>query len=230
MISTKEPLSGEDVPSALPKRSSYTLGEEILNSITHGVGAGLSVAALVLLIVRAVYHAPEGGRAACVVGFSLFGASLVILYLMSTLYHSLSFTRAEWVFQILDHSAIYILIAGSYSAFCLSVFYGPIGWTLFIIVWLLAAVGVTLDSIWRCRLKVISLTLYLVMGWMIILVLRPIIAVTPPLTIKLLIGGGLCYTLGVIFFLMRQRWMHGIWHLFVLGGSVFHFFAAYWAI
>ena len=230
MTSTDEQVKTGDCLKPLEGFSGYTFGEELVNSITHGIGTGLSVAALVLLVLRAVYHAPEEGRTACIVGFSLFGASLVILYLMSTLYHSLSFTRAEKVFQILDHSAIYILIAGSYSAFCFSVLYGPLGWTLFGTVWFLAAVGVTLDSVWHCRLQAVSLTLYLLMGWMIIFALRPILAVMPMLALKLLVAGGLCYTLGVIFFLLRNRWMHGIWHLFVMGGSVCHFFAAYWAI
>lgn len=208
----------------------YSFGEEMVNSISHGLGAALSVAALALLIVRAVFHAPEGQTASCVVGFTIFGASLVLLYLMSTLYHSMLPRRARRVFKILDHSAIYILIAGTYSAFCLSVLLGPTGWTLFGLVWGLAAIGVTLDAVFDCRLKWVSLPLYLFMGWLVLIVIRPLMAVIPPLSLNFLLIGGVSYTLGSLFFVMKLKWMHGVWHGFVLAGSVFHFFAVYFAV
>lgn len=208
----------------------YSFGEELVNSISHGLGAGLSIAALVLLIVRAVFHAPEGQTAACVVGFTLFGTSLIILYLMSTLYHSMLPQRARRVFKILDHSAIYILIAGTYSAFCLSVLLGPVGWTLFGLIWGLAMIGVTMDAVFDCRLKWVSLPLYLFMGWLVVGAYRPLTAAMPPSAMKLLVIGGACYTLGCLFFVMKQKWMHGIWHGFVLAGSILHFFAVYFAI
>lgn len=213
-----------------PKANGSTLGEELVNSITHGIGAGLSIAALVLLVVKAVCDAPAEGRAACVFGYTLFGASLVILYLMSTLYHSLSFTRAKKLFQILDHSAIYLLIAGSYSAFALTILRGPLGWALFGVNWGLALLGITLDSVWHCRLERVSLTLYLLMGWMIILAIKPLLTLTPRLSLLLLAAGGVSYTLGCVFFVMKNRFMHGVWHLFVLAGSALQFFAAYFLL
>ena len=213
-----------------PSKRHYTLGEELVNSISHGIGAALSIAALVLLVVKAVHDGPQDGYALCVVGYTLFGASLVILYLMSTLYHSLSFTRAEKVFQILDHSAIYILIAGSYSAFALTILRGPLGWTIFGVNWGLAILGITLDAVWGCRLKRVSMTLYLLMGWMILLAIKPVIATMPPLSLILLASGGVSYTLGCVFFVMKNRFMHGVWHFFVLAGSALQFFAAYFLL
>lgn len=212
------------------QKEHYTLGEELLNSISHGFGTLLAIAALVLLVVRAACNAPAESYAWCVVGYSLFGATLVILYLMSTLYHSLSFTRAEKVFQIFDHSAIYLLIAGTYSAFAPTLLYGALGWLIFGVNWFLAAVGITLDAVWHCRLKRISLMLYLAMGWLILVALRPVLDVTPPLPLTLLVAGGISYTLGCVFFVMKNRWMHGVWHFFVLAGSVCHFFAAYFLL
>lgn len=217
-------------PALTAKKRHYTFGEELVNSISHGIGAALSIAALVLLIVKAAICGPEQGYAECVVGYTIFGASLVILYLMSTLYHSLSFTRAEKVFQILDHSAIYILIAGSYSAFALTILLGPLGWTIFGVNWGLAILGITLEAVWGCRLQRLSLTLYLLMGWLILLAIKPLIASMPPLSLTLLAAGGVSYTLGCVFFVMKNRFMHGVWHFFVLAGSALHFFAAYFLL
>lgn len=210
----------------------YSLGEEIANAITHGLGVFLSVSALVLLIVRAVCYAPEGQTGPYVVGFTIFGASLILLYLMSTLYHAISNPRAKHIFSILDHCAIYVLIAGTYTAFCLSALYGASGWTLFGIIWFLAVVGILVDIF--CPLKVktkLSLGLYLLMGWLCLTMIRPLSAVMPSISITCLFIGGVSYTVGCIFFVIKNvQWMHSIWHLFVLGGSIMHFFSIFFSI
>ncbi len=216
--------------SAAEQLDEYSFGEELTNSISHGIGALLSIAALVLLIVRAACHAPAGGTAACVVGFTIFGVTLVILYTMSTLYHSMLPRAARFVFKILDHSAIYLLIAGTYTAFCLSILRGPMGWTLFGLIWGLAALGITMDSVYACRLTWLSIPLYLVMGWLVIIALRPLLAAIPPLSLKFLVLGGIAYTVGTVFFIIDKKWLHAVWHFFVLAGSILHFFSVYFAV
>ena len=209
----------------------YTLGEEIANAVTHGVGAGLSVAALVLLIVRAATCAPQGLVAGYVVGYTIFGASMLILYLISTLYHALPPSTAKRVFARLDHSAIFIFIAGSYTAFCLGPIYGSAGWWLFGTLWALAVVGIVAYCVYEKRARLFTLILYLVMGWFAVLISRQLYAVLPQASWNMLLLGGVSYTLGVVFFVMKKfRWTHSIWHLFVLGGSVLHFFSLFWAI
>lgn len=209
----------------------YTLGEEIANAITHGVGACLSVAALVLLIVRAAVFAPTGAVGGYVVGYTIFGASLFLLYLISTLYHALPVSSGKRVFARLDHSAIFLLIAGSYTAFCLGPLYGSLGWWLFGTIWGLAIIGIVAYCVYERRARVFTLALYLVMGWFIILVAKQLATIIPQISFVMLVAGGLSYTLGVAFFVMKKvKWTHAIWHLFVLGGSVLHFFSLYWAI
>ena len=218
------------LPSSPCPKNAYSFAEELVNSISHGIGALLSTAALVLLIVRAATHAPVGRTGSCVVGFTIFGVALLILYLMSTLYHSMLPRKARHVFKILDHSAIYILIAGTYTAFCLSILYGAMGWTLFGLIWGLAALGVTLDSVFDCRLKWVSLPLYILMGWLVLIAIKPLMANLPPLSLRFLVIGGVSYTAGCLFFVLRHKWMHAIWHFFVLGGSICHFFSVFFAI
>ncbi len=209
----------------------YTLGEEIANAVTHGIGACLSLAALTLLIVRAATRAPEGATAGYVVGYSIFGASLVTLYLTSTLYHSLATSRAKRVFSVLDHSAIYVLIAGTYTGFCLGPLYGWTGWWLFGTIWALASIGIVAYSAYGRQAQRFSTILYLTMGWFIVLVARQLYESVPPISWRTLLWGGIAYTVGCAFFLMKRvRWAHSIWHLFVLAGSILHFFALYWAI
>ena len=212
------------------RKNPYSLAEELISSISHGIGALLSVAALVLLVIRAVGHAPDSATASCVVGFTIFGVTMILLYTMSTLYHSMLPRRARFVFKILDHSAIYLLIAGTYTAFCLSILRGALGWTLFGLIWGLAAVGITLDSVFLCRLKWISFLLYLAMGWLVLFAVRPLVAVITPLSLKFLIFGGVSYTVGAVFFAIKKKWLHSIWHLFVLAGSILHFFAVFYAV
>lgn len=208
----------------------YTLPEELFHSISHGIGSLLSIAALVLLIVRAATHAPDHATASCVVGFTIFGVTLFLLYTMSTLYHARLPRTARFVFKILDHSAIYLLIAGTYTAFCLSILRGAMGWTLFGLIWGMAVVGVVLDSVYACRLTWVSIPLYLVMGWLVLIAIKPLLAVIPPLSLTYLVIGGVAYTVGAVFFIIDSKWLHAVWHLFVLAGSVMHFFAVYYAV
>ena len=222
-----EPHEGRPSKIKLPF---YTVGEEIANAITHGIGALLAIAALVLLIVRAATQAPVGYAAGYVVGYTLFGVSLVLLYLTSTLYHSLPRNGAKRVFASLDHSAIFLLIAGSYSAYCLGPLNSSMGWWLFGTIWALAAVGVTAYSVYGNRARWFTFCLYLVMGWFLIVVGRSVYEVLTSLSWLFLVLGGVFYTVGCVFFAMKKvRWMHGVWHLFVLGGSIMHFFSLYWA-
>lgn len=209
----------------------YSLGEEIFNSITHGIGAGLAIAALVLLIVKAALYAPHSLKAYYVTSWTLFGSSLVILYLMSTLYHALTPARAKNVFSVFDHASIYVLIAGTYTPFCLASLNGVLGWTLFGIIWALAITGVTLYSVFASKLRAASVITYILMGWLVVFAFKPMYNVLPSVSIIFLISGGIAYTAGTVFYAMKNRkWMHSIWHLFVMAGSVLHFFSVYFSI
>lgn len=208
----------------------YSIGEEIANAITHGIGAGLSVAALVILIIRAAKYAPYEFRAGYIVGFTIFGASLIILYLFSTLYHALPL-KTKKVFGIFDHCSIYVLIAGTYTAYCLTVLRGAVGWVIFGIIWGLAVLGIVLYSIFGSKVRVLSVVTYIPMGWLIIFAARPLKEQLPTLSFKFLLLGGIIYTAGCIFYAMKKvKWMHGIWHLFVMGGSIMHFFSLYYCL
>lgn len=195
---------------------------EAANSVTHGLGAVLSVVALVLLVVQGALH----GSARQVVAGAIFGSSLVLLYCMSTIYHALTNRRAKRVFQILDHSAIYVLIAGTYTPFCLVSLRGGWGWSLFGVVWGLAVLGITFKSIFGDRFEVLSTAVYLGMSWMIVIAVLPLYRCLPPGGLAWLGAGGAFYTLGVGFFAWRGlRFHHAVWHLFVLGGSLCHVMA-----
>lgn len=198
----------------------FTLGEEIANAITHGIGAGLSVAALVVLIVQAA----RLGTAWHVVSYTIFGATLIILYLASTLHHSIH--SAGQVFFRIDQAAIYLLIAGTYTPFTLVNMRGPWGWTLFGIVWGLAVFGVVFKSVFGARYEKIALATYLLMGWLFIIAFKPFIASASTPTLIALLVGGICYSAGVGFYLWHKlKFNHMIWHLCVLAGSTAHFFA-----
>jgi hemolysin III len=192
---------------------------ERANSLTHGLGTLLSVLALVLLVVLAALR----GTARHVVGAALFGATLVLLYSMSTLYHALRHPRAKRVFRILDHSAIYLLIAGTYTPFCLGTLRGGWGWSLFGVVWGLAVVGVVYKSVFTGRYRILSTGVYLAMGWMVVVAVVPLCRALPAGGLAWLLAGGCCYTLGVGFYAwIRLPYHHAIWHLFVLAGSLCH--------
>jgi hemolysin III len=199
-----------------------TLGEEVANSIAHGIGAALSIAGLVAIVAVAARHRPASQIVAC----AIYGTSLVLLYISSTIYHALPNNRAKRVFKILDHSSIYILIAGTYTPFTVITLRGPWGWTLFGVVWGLCVCGVVFKSLWIDRLKVASTVVYLLMGWCAALAVRPLLEALPWTGFVWLLAGGLCYTAGVAFYVNSSRFAHFIWHLFVLAGSSCH----YWVV
>ncbi len=206
------------------RRQSF--GEEIANSVSHGAALLAATAAVPVLIVGAV----QRGGAAAVVGASIFAATVLLLYLTSTLYHALPKNRAKRVFRILDHAAIFLLIAGTYTPFTLGVLRGPWGWTLFGIVWGLASAGVVLKAIGGVRVPKLSMVLYLAMGWLALIALKPLWLSVPGWGLFWLFAGGVAYTVGVIFFAVddRLRYGHFIWHLFVVAGTACHFIAVMW--
>jgi len=196
------------------------LKEELANAITHGIGMLLSIAGLVALIVRT-----SGNGPLAMVSVSIFGASMILLYLCSTLLHSMPFKRTKRLFTVLDHSAIYVLIAGTYTPFLLLTIQGALGWTLLAIVWTIAIGGIVFKSIFSNRFNVISTIGYLIMGWMIIFAIGPLISTLATWGIVLLIGGGVLYSTGTIFYLWEKLpFSHAIWHLFVMAGSAAMFF------
>ncbi len=208
------------MPSASSARA-YRPGEEIANSITHGIGAGLAIAALGILTA----FASRFGDTWHVVSVSIYGTTLVLLYTASTLYHGIPLPKAKAVFRVLDHVAIFLLIAGTYTPFTLVNLRGPWGWTLFGLIWALAAFGIVFELTPLRRFQRVSLSLYLGMGWVVVVAVRPLWNAMAPGGLILLAAGGLCYTLGVIFYVWhRLPYHHAVWHLFVLGGSVCHFF------
>lgn len=199
-----------------------SFGEEIANSVSHGVGLLAALGAFPVLVIAATRH----GNTAAIVGASVFATSLVLLYLSSTLYHALSHHRAKRVFRILDHGAIYLLIAGTYTPFTLGVLRGAWGWTLFGLQWGLAILGIVLKSIGGILYARLSVAVYLAMGWLVVIAAGPLMAHVPPCGIFWLVAGGLFYTAGVVFYaLERIRYFHFIWHLFVIAGSACHFIA-----
>lgn len=201
---------------------SFTIGEEIFHSITHGIGSGLSIAGLTLLLVLAILF----GDVYQIVSFSIFGASLVLLYLSSTLYHGFQQPRVKHIFKIFDHVSIYLLIAGTYTPFLLIGLGGSTGWTMLFIVWGIALFGIVFKVLFIERFQVLSVVTYLLMGWLCVFVFREMVASIPLGAIIWLAIGGLFYTVGVIFYALQKiPYMHAVWHFFVLGGSICHFFA-----
>lgn len=201
--------------------------EEVMNAVTHGIGTLLAVAGLVLLTVLAYLH----GDIWHIVSFSIYGSTLVLLYLASTLYHSFTNEKVKRIFKILDHSAIYLLIAGTYTPFTLVPLHGVLGWTVFGVVWGLAIIGIVLKVFFAGRFKFVSTMCYLGMGWFIIVAIKPLIATVPALGMNWLFAGGLFYTLGSAFYMWKKiPYNHAIWHLFVLAGSVSHFIAVFFYV
>jgi len=201
-----------------------TLGEEIANSLSHGAGLGLAIAGTPILIAAAV----RSGTAWNTVGVSVFAASMIALYLASTLYHALTHDRAKRFFRLLDHSAIFILIAGTYTPFTLGVLRGPWGWTLFGLVWGLAVIGLVKKAVFGARFVWLSVTLYLVMGWLVVIAGPQVWQRVPLMGLAWLLAGGIAYTGGVFFFAAHRRYAHFAWHLFVIAGTACHFFAVLW--
>ncbi len=202
--------------------SRQTIGEEIANSVSHGVGLVASVVAVPFLILAAV----EGGEAAAVVSASIFGLTLVMVFLTSTLYHAVTHPGAKPVLQIIDHGAIYLLIAGTYTPFTLGVLRGGWGWTLFGIVWGLGLTGIILKIVSGVRYPRLSIVLYLAMGWLVVIAIKPLWETLPTGGLLWLLAGGLAYTGGVVFYAAdRLRYAHLIWHLCVIAGATCHFIA-----
>jgi len=203
-----------------PRR--YSASEEIAHSVTHGIGLLLSIAGLVVLVVFAVAR----GDAWHVVSVAIFGSTLVVLYAASTFYHALPSPRAKSVFRVLDHAAIYLLIAGTYTPFTLVNLRGGWGWTLFGLVWGLAALGVLLETTARRRMKVVSMVLYIGLGWLVAIAIKPLLASVATGGLILMVAGGVAYTGGTAFYGWHKLpFNHAIWHVFVLCGSICHFFA-----
>lgn len=198
----------------------YTVGEEIFNSISHGVGVLLSIAALTLLIIFAVIYSDGYGLASAIV----FGVSLILLYSMSTVYHIVTNQTAKKVLRIFDHCSIFILIAGTYTPYLLVCMQNALGWTMFGLIWGMTVLGIILNAIDLERFRKLSLVCYIAMGWAIVFTIRPIIEAIALPGVVLLVAGGVVYTVGVIFYALKKyRYMHSVWHLFVLGGSVCHY-------
>lgn len=205
-----------------PGSSEYSLGEEIANAVSHGVGAALSVAALVLLIVAA---AGKGGGVYLLAAL-VYGIALLFEYLMSTLYHAIPARRAKRVFKVLDHSGIYVLIAATYTPFCLITLAPVGGYWLAAFVWAVAVAGVAAEAFWTYRPRWISAVLYVLMGWSVVAFIPQLMAALPTAGLVLVAAGGVCYTVGAVFYVLKKiPYMHFVFHLFVLMGSVLQFFA-----
>lgn len=206
-------------PTTLPR---YSLQEEITHSVTSAVGVALAVAGSAILIARANSY----GTAWHVVSCSVYGATLIFLYMASTLYHGIHFPRAKGILRVLDHSAIFLLIAGTYTPFTLVNLRGSWGWSLFGVIWGLAIIGIVFQASVLRRWPVVSVGLYVGMGWTVVVAAKPMFATVAPEGLVLLLVGGLAYTLGIGFYAWRRLpYHHAIWHVFVLAGSIFHFFA-----
>lgn len=204
--------------------TAYSPREELANSLTHGLGALLGVAGLVLLVVASVRY----GDAWHVTSTAIFGATLVLLYTASTLYHSIPGERRKHLLRKFDHAAIFLLIAGTYTPFMLVTLRGPWGWSLFGVVWGLAATGVALKFWFAGRFRLASTLIYLGMGWLVMIALKPLLAALPRAGFVWLVAGGACYSLGTIFYLWKKLpYHHAVWHLWVLAGSVCHWVAVY---
>jgi hemolysin III len=202
-----------------------SLGEEIANSVSHGLGLLATLAAFPILVIAALRR----GDAAGIVGASVFATTMVLLYLMSTLFHALPRCRAKRAFQILDHSAIYFLIAGTYTPFTLGVLRGNWGWTLLGLVWGLAVVGTVLKALGGVRYTTVSTWMYLAMGWLVLIAAKTVWTVVPTWGLFWLLAGGVAYTAGAVFFMAeRIRYFHFVWHLFVVAGTACHFIAVLW--
>lgn len=200
----------------------YSLGEEIFNSVTHGVGSLLSIAGTAVLIVLAAIYSDAWG----VVSSAVYGGSLIILYTMSTLYHAITNPRAKAFFRIMDHNTIFFLIAGTYTPITLVTLRGALGWVLFGVVWGAAVLGIVLNSIDLEKFRKPSVVCYIAMGWVIIFAVKPMIDGVTPLSLWFLLIGGLFYTVGIIFYAIKsKKYFHSVWHIFTVAGSVFHYFS-----
>lgn len=213
-------MKPNQVPAA--QRRPQSLREEIANSVSHGIGLAAALLATPFLLISTARQ----GSAWDITGAAVFSGTVILLYLASTLYHIFSKSRAKRVFRSLDHGAIFLLIAGTYTPFTLGVLRGGWGWTLFGFVWTLATLGIILEVMGGNRYRRFSIALYVGMGWLILIALRPLLSLMPPSGILWLVAGGITYTCGVAFYAAQHiRYSHFVWHLFVLAGTTCHFFA-----
>ena len=200
----------------------YSPKEEIAHAVTHGIGVLLSISGLAVLVTFSSLY----GDIWHIISTSIYGATLILLYTASTLYHSISHEKAKQILQRLDHAAIFLLIAGTYTPFTLVNLRGNWGWTLFGLVWCIALVGIALELFVQKRNKRLSISLYLGLGWLVLIAIKPMLTSVEAGGLLLLLAGGLCYSLGVIFYVWKKlTYHHAIWHLFVLTGSALHFFS-----
>ena len=206
--------------------NNQSLGEEISNAISHGVGAGLAIAGTVLIIIRACLL----GSAIDIVSASLYGGTLILLYLFSCIYHSLGNNAGKRVFQVFDHCSIFLLILGTYIPVCLSLFKNALGWVIFGIITALAILGIVFNAVDLKKWHKISVSLYILMGWLIVFSIKPLLKLIDLNGLILLVTGGILYTIGVIFYKSKKKYMHFIWHLFVVAGSICHFFFIYYHV
>ena len=199
----------------------YSLGEEIMSAVVHGIGALLSIAAIIISVLVSAHH----GNTVAVISSVVYGTTLIILYTMSTLYHSLAVNNAKRVFRIIDHCSIFLLIAGTYTPYTLVALEKPIGYIIFSIIWAIAILGIVLNSIDLKKFKVVSFISYLILGWLIVLAYGPLKEAVNWSGILLLIAGGIVYTVGAIFYGCgkKVKYFHSIFHIFVLAGSILHF-------
>ena len=219
-MSATEPVDVAPAPMGQSKVRAYTLGEEIANSIIHGLGIGLSIAGLAILLV----YAGQSHNGWAIASSIVYGVSLVLEYTASTLYHSFPQPKVKHVFKIFDHCGIYLLIAGSYTPYCLVTLRDAGGWLMFWVIWGIAVAGIAAEAFWPYRPRWLSALLYLGMGWMVVLSIKPLLANLAPGGVWLLVAGGLAYTVGTVFYVMKKvKYMHAVWHVFVLAGSICHF-------
>ena len=205
-----------------PKERLFSIIEETMHSVTHGIGTGLAIVGMTILVVLAV----SNGDIYQIVSFSIFGSTLVLLYLASTLYHGFQNPRLKQIFKIFDHAAIYLLIAGTYTPFLLLALRGTTGWTLLVIVWGIALVGVIYKIFFIKRFHVLSVISYILLSWLCVFVFNQMLATIPIGGIIWLVVGGLFYMVGIIFYALQKiPYMHVVWHFFVLAGSICHYFA-----
>ena len=207
---------------SIPK---YSLGEEITNAVSHGIGALLSIAALVLCVIFSAIH----NNIYAVISSCIYGTTLIILYMMSCLYHSLKVNNAKRIFRIIDHCSIYLLIAGTYTPYTLVSLNGPLGWGMFGLIWGCALLGIILNAIDLNKYKILSMLLYLAMGWAVIFTFKTLMMSVNMVGIYLLLAGGVIYTIGAAFYGIgrKHKYMHSIFHFFVLIGSILHFFSIF---
>jgi len=209
------------------KHEDYSAGEELANAITHGIGAVMGVAVLILLVVFSSLRKGPWEIVSC----AIYGATFILLFLGSTLYHSARKPGVRRVMKTIDHSAIYLLIAGTYTPLTLAPLRGALGWSMFGAIWGAAMVGIILKAFFTGRFKALSLASYLFMGWFCVIAVKPLYQELTTTGFVMLVAGGLCYSVGAIFYAMKSvKWSHAVWHLFVLAGSLCHFFSILFGI